>query len=567
MPRYDLHYAVITGDLKRVKDLIAAGHPVDNLDGEGWTPLMYAVTRATASVDIVRFLSHSGANLNKALVVALFHGDPRKVAVLISAGGNITYKRDNDFDALIDAVSGRELRNDPRLMSLLSLLVSSRVDMNGVSSTGETALKRLTWVGRFDAVKYLVSCGSDPSSLGLTDLMEAVVFGTSDDVQVALSQDCDMEARSSDELTPWLLACLVGDLEKTKLLQSRGADTNATGYNGQTALILAVESGQAELVKWLLDSGSDVEQADDFGNTPLVYASQRSALACVDALLAAGADISPCGTLFSPIEEVENRDVGIKLLQAGAALPELENGSSRVVLGLRKDPDITELYGITLEEYQSDRARRFGVYNPELIVAPFWEAMIRAGVNSYNAGIHFDDPPTYSPNFTPVWCADRFGQSFTMLPDGRIVQVAGEHEDGTDPDFCIFNDVFVHEPDGSIKIYGYPEDVFPPTDFHTATLIVNEIYLIGALGYFGCRQYGVTPVYKLDTVTFRLEKLETHGDNPGWIYDHQAMVADDGEIRVSGGKICDEGPSGERQYANTSEFVFNTAALRWRRLG
>jgi hypothetical protein len=41
----------------------------------------------------------------------------------------------------------------------------------------------------------------------------------------------------------------------------------------------------------------------------------------------------------------------------------------------------------------------------------------------------------------------------------------GEHEDFYDPDFCIYNDVFVHERDGSVAIYGYPESVFPPTDY------------------------------------------------------------------------------------------------------
>src|SRR6185503_1846850 len=118
------------------------------------------------------------------------------------------------------------------------------------------------------------------------------------------------------------------------------------------------------------------------------------------------------------------------------------------------------------------------------------------------------------------WSAMRFGQSITRLPDGRIVQVAGEHEDAYDEDFCIYNDVFVHEPGGAITLYGYPEDVFPPTDFHTATLVGDAIYLIGSLGYAGARRYGHTPVFRLDTRTFRIERLAPAGDPPGWIYGH-----------------------------------------------
>jgi hypothetical protein len=36
---------------------------------------------------------------------------------------------------------------------------------------------------------------------------------------------------------------------------------------------------------------------------------------------------------------------------------------------------------------------------------------------------------------------------------------------------------------GRVDICGYPQDVFPPTDFHTATLLEDAILLIGAAGY------------------------------------------------------------------------------------
>jgi hypothetical protein len=35
----------------------------------------------------------------------------------------------------------------------------------------------------------------------------------------------------------------------------------------------------------------------------------------------------------------------------------------------------------------------------------------------------------------------RFGQSLTFLPDGRAVQIGGEHVDFYYPVFCIYNDV------------------------------------------------------------------------------------------------------------------------------
>src|SRR5205823_10613086 len=109
------------------------------------------------------------------------------------------------------------------------------------------------------------------------------------------------------------------------------------------------------------------------------------------------------------------------------------------------------------------------------------------------------------------------------LPDGRIVQVAGEHEDSYDLDFSIYNDVFVHETDGMIHIFGYPESVFPATDFHTATLVGEHIFLIGSLGYQGTRQFGKTPVYRLDIETFHIEEVQASGEAPGWVYKQRAI--------------------------------------------
>jgi hypothetical protein len=43
----------------------------------------------------------------------------------------------------------------------------------------------------------------------------------------------------------------------------------------------------------------------------------------------------------------------------------------------------------------------------------------------------------------PLWSFRRHGQTQTTLPDGRMLFVAGEHEDAYDRDFFIYNDVVV----------------------------------------------------------------------------------------------------------------------------
>jgi hypothetical protein len=165
-----------------------------------------------------------------------------------------------------------------------------------------------------------------------------------------------------------------------------------------------------------------------------------------------------------------------------------------------------------------------------------WEWMIRTEARSYGVNQHFDGPSSFDVG--PMWSFERFGQSRTALPDGRTILIAGEHEDGYDPDFYIYNDVVVQKPDGAIDIFGYPESDFPPTDFHSATLVDDRLILVGNLGYPDDRRLGETPVFALDIGSLRIEPIETIGDKPGWISSHAVEVADRSLI-IRGGKVFD----------------------------
>src|SRR5581483_4661437 len=153
---------------------------------------------------------------------------------------------------------------------------------------------------------------------------------------------------------------------------------------------------------------------------------------------------------------------------------------------------------ITRELFDQQRRPRFGRANPERTRLAFWEWMIRggdppadatgvfgkfgfvlrdnklkSGYGPWRARDLFGVPANREDG--PIWTFDRMGATRTELPDGRLVCVGGEHEDSYDPDFCIYNDVVIFTPAGGIEIYGYPRDVFPPTDFHTATLVGDRI--------------------------------------------------------------------------------------------
>jgi hypothetical protein len=210
---------------------------------------------------------------------------------------------------------------------------------------------------------------------------------------------------------------------------------------------------------------------------------------------------------------------------------------------------------LELDPKQAEALRlpRYGNDNPEMVRNPFWEFMIRARRTAFWAKQHFGfqitrDWAAQRPlaalagwrdrHDGPTWCFTRFGRTVTQLQPGRLVYIGGEHEDFYDDDFCIYNDVVVEDANGEIDIFSYPAHVFPATDFHSATLVGDDIYVIGSVGYKDQRDYGETPVYKLDTQTFSVRKVHTTGAPPGWIARHSADYDRRvGCIVISGGSI------------------------------
>jgi ankyrin repeat protein len=480
---------------------------------------------------------------------------------LIASGEDIRYRGEAGYTALLDAVHGRDLARDPRLLPLLRLLIAHGVDLDAVSTYKESGLRVLSHVGRFDAVAVLLAAGADEGQLGWTPLIKAVALGSLADVERLLDAGAPLEAADWWSRTAWLVALQTGALDKAQLLRDRGANTEARGRCGCPPLHYAIEGHHPDVLRWLLEEGQDVEQADEFGATPLWCAVDRGDLACVEILVAAGASTelrTPCGWLLA---QARTKEIAQCLLAAGADPSHLSQEAQRALCGL--PPDEQELAGVSVEQFHRARTRRFGAANPEPMREPFWEAMVRAGISGYRAAVALDPGAPHA--VSPVWCAHRFGQSITSLADGRVVQIGGEHEDHYDPDFCIYNDVFVHGPDGSLAIYGYPEAVFPPTDFHTATLLGGSIYVIGCLGYQGARRPGHTPVYRLDLATFRMERVDVRGEAPGWIHGHRAQAARISSIRVSGGTVGTGPADREPHVENTRTFLLDLVRREWRR--
>jgi len=214
----------------------------------------------------------------------------------------------------------------------------------------------------------------------------------------------------------------------------------------------------------------------------------------------------------------------------------------------------------TRDQFLQWRSPVRGTHNPQRMNNPLWEWCVRNPESAYAVNKTFHGPDACAAG--PCWCFSRLGQARVDLPDGREVYLAGEHEDFYDPDFYIYNDVVIVDGD-EVTLLGYPETVFPPTDFHSATLAGSTILLVGNLGYPHDRDPLRTQVLRLDTSTWQIEPVETTGQGPGWIHAHTASFSpDENALRIAGGKTL----VGERIVENFDDYRLCLQTLAWTKL-
>ncbi|MEP5759324.1 MAG: hypothetical protein ABJ327_08490 [Litoreibacter sp.] len=376
---------------------------------------------------------------------------------------------------------------------------------------GMTAFQVCFREGKLEAMRTLLGAG-------------AKTTWTKDQVSIAMGGVPPMP--ETGKADPFLFACRVGNLDAARVYIS-GSDAGAK--ENPEAITKAVTARATDIVIWLLGEGFDPDAVDDIGWGALERAVDNEDIATAEALLVAGADPfgSPEKDYTSPVREAASELMRALFVRFGVHPAKFEYDVNPSGVPLWFLPEKT----LTLEDFYSNRSRRAGRENPERFLPKFWCEQLRTGRYSAPKDIEHEKNRNQ-----PVWSFSRYGRSATPLPDGRLVLIGGEHEDHYDPDFCIYADVTVLDGKGGVDHFIYPDDVFPPTDFHTATLYDDQIWLIGSLGYLEQRQEGVTQVLRLDLTDFSIHPVETSGDAPGWISRHRSILDVD-EIILTGGKI------------------------------
>lgn len=447
------------------------------------------------------------------------------------------------------------------------------------------------------ALQMLHQAGARFANREWSPLHRAVLFGQTSDVEALATVDaCGM--LDSWSWSPLLLACAMGQTDAAKVLWplTPAAARQDPTDDGENALILAATCGDTALVEWLLDQGTPVDWPDRYGGTALLAAVGTGKHALVETLLKRGANPNPrqnisaslcdrepvshpaasiadrlwesvaklAPDIVNPMDDLDDTmtgpfdyaiDVEMVRLLVNYAYPldQVPDHHFPTAIGADLMPDPMPSRA-DLADHGSARA---GVSNPERVAPSFWMSQIRSGDSGYHGAEAILGMGRGRPS--PVWSFDRFGRSVTRLPDGRIVCIAGEHEDSYDADFCIYADVTVLDGKGGVEHYIYPAKDFPPTDFHTATLVDETIWLIGSTGYQGARG-DKAQVLALSIKDWSIRRVQTQGDDPGWISRHKAVL-EAGRIVVWEGSF----PPDFRKKPGC--WSLDMADLTWRREG
>jgi ankyrin repeat protein len=311
--RHTINTAATVGDLAQVKELLAAGAPVDAPGYEERTPLMSAAEHG--HVDVALYLMTKGANGQAsdrfgvtALLFAALAGDLGLVEALTEAGADVNggdkALRYGDWTPLQAAAGKGHLQVVEKLLGL-----GAEVDRAGEG--GSTPLSGAAAAGHEDVARMLLEHGA-AATYGA--LASAAAGGNVDLVKLLLAKGAPVAGGERPEswATPMHWAACYGNIAMAQALFEAGADVNAFTdaspldyehrrpvplLERQTPLGWAVYLEQPAMVRWLAQHGAMVDYriSEQYplhpGSTPLHLAAEIGNLEVVKGLLEAGAPV------------------------------------------------------------------------------------------------------------------------------------------------------------------------------------------------------------------------------------------------------------------------------------
>ena len=248
----------------------------------------------------------SQKTLDAALVDAVIDGDVKRTKSLLARGASANARGKDGYVPLVIAgyiYTGPYQEGPPHSFELFKLLLDHGADVNAADDNGNTALMSVAAAGDMRAAKLLLAKGArlDARSHDGTTAFMAAASSDVEIVQFLRAKGARINDKDNAGVTPLMMATSSsqegGDYSSpdiVKFLLAHGADVNASDKNGATALIYAAkmydyEQSVVETMKILLSAGADVKARTQNGNTALKWAKVTGKFAVARLLQRAGA--------------------------------------------------------------------------------------------------------------------------------------------------------------------------------------------------------------------------------------------------------------------------------------
>jgi ankyrin repeat protein len=253
-----------SGDRASALKEIAAGADVNASQGDGTTPLIWAVYKVDS--DLVATLLKHGAKPN---VANKYGSTPLAEAVKIADAG------------------------------IVKQLLAAGADVESPNADGQTALMLAARTGALEIAKDLVAHGANVNAKeawrGQTALMWAADANQAEIAQLLISKGADVNVRAmandwdaqitseprgqyrpTGGLTALLYAARSGCSRCVRSILGAGADVNRPNPDGITPLMIAIDNFHYDTARLLLDAGANPHVSDWWGRTALYIAADMS---------------------------------------------------------------------------------------------------------------------------------------------------------------------------------------------------------------------------------------------------------------------------------------------------
>jgi ankyrin repeat protein len=174
-----------------------------------------------------------------------------------------------------------------RFLTYLAILVGYSAAISGSYEDFFAAVKQ----DDPRALAALLNRGFDPNTVNAQGLPGLYLALRDSSLKVAQAlidwPKTAVEARTPQDESPLMMACLKGHIDLARKLIDRDADVNKPGW---TPLHYAATGGHIPIIEMLLDKHAFIDAESPNGTTPLMMAAHYGTPAAVKVLLQAGAD-------------------------------------------------------------------------------------------------------------------------------------------------------------------------------------------------------------------------------------------------------------------------------------